>query len=148
MRMSSRILRLALLLALLPQGLLLGMGRGVVVCVAPGGHLRVELSGSLCCLEEDSHASEPDGALTQKRDGPGLLCGLCTDFDLEVDQRQPRKPKDRISPEVSVPITVVSSPEISGLQSLAPPSPRRSLPPAGNLGSPHLVPLRTTVLRC
>ncbi len=46
MRLLSRLI---VLLVLLPQMLVLGMGRGLVICVAPDGHVQIELAASECC---------------------------------------------------------------------------------------------------
>lgn len=74
--------RLALLLALLPQLLVLGLGVDLVLCFAPGGHVEFEVAASGCCgaaLVEHGGVEEAAG---EPHDDP---CGPCRDLPVLVD---------------------------------------------------------------
>jgi hypothetical protein len=81
----SNLRRLALLLAILPQLFVLGMGRGVVACIGSDGHVQLEVAGAECCVEaaalhEEAVASAPDAT----------GCGACVDVPLVPDPRAAR----------------------------------------------------------
>jgi len=82
----SMLRRLVLLAALLPQLFLLGLGRGVVVCMEDNGHVQVEVSTSMCCSEQSETSPASEGELPRASHEPD--CGSCSDFPILLDQRR------------------------------------------------------------
>jgi hypothetical protein len=131
--------RLALVLALLPQLFVLVLGSGVVLCIAPGGHVQVEVVATECCGESGSTtAGGVERAVSQSDDG----CGACSDLQLVLDPRVPR---------------VAGTGAVAGAAALsAEPAPWRSaacamrVAPRADRGRepPHLIRLRSVLLRC
>jgi len=136
--------RFALLLALLPQLLVLGFGRGVVVCIAPGGHVQLEIAASTCCGDDGASTAPGDRDLASSQDEPD--CGSCSDLQIALDPRVARG---------------------SGTQQIELPAHAAAIPP-GPVGipgaadatglldrildrghePPHLIHLRSVQLRC
>jgi hypothetical protein len=143
MTTAQRFARYALLIALLPQLLVLGLGRGVVLCIAPGGHLRVEAAASECCLDGGS-GSAAVGLATLPADGAD--CGSCDDVRIAFDARVTRA----ASAPDHVPPHGAAMPAVA--------APGRVVVHAGRAlelrraregsGSPHLACLQNVVLRC
>lgn len=142
---ASRLRHLGLLLALLPQLLLLGLGRGVVLCIASDGHVQVELVSSACCLQDASAAGNEEPASGEDSD-----CGSCRDLLIAMEAVVSRNsvgssielPSNAIP--LASPLASLESPpraDSSGTLPLAG-SPRRALEP------PHLSRLRSLQLRC
>ncbi len=114
---------LAILLALLPQLLLTGLGRDVFLCVGPAGHVQVELVAGGCCADGAQPAGEDDSG-----------CSSCSDIRLWQDSFLPNK----ISIPVFVAILVTERLPLSGLTEGSDSSPmisfaRPCLPLAGRL---------------
>lgn len=142
--MFASLRRLTLLLTLLPQLLLLGLGRGVVVCVAPGGHMQVEVLASACCGGADSSTNTGAGlALTQ--DEPD--CGSCSDLWIVVDSRVSRSSGAR---DVELPSDTALALAPEPLRFPGSADPLRALGSHLDRGQepPHLIHLRSVVLRC
>jgi hypothetical protein len=145
MRAPLDLRRLLLLAMLLPQLIVLGLGREVFVCIAADGHVEVELASSACCTGPDA-AAETAGALPDE----GESCGSCSDYGIGVE---PRIARASTEDEVNVPPHVAATPA-----ALAPPVVPDALdearhaaherPARGADPSPHLVHVRITVLRC
>jgi hypothetical protein len=135
--------RLAILLALLPQLLVLGLGSGVVVCVTPDGHLQLEVSGSDCCEELAAPSGDKGSARSQGRSD----CGPCTDFAIVLDQRRSKDDDGKALRFPSTPLRAMSlqAPLLAG-----PKGPGRAfgLPATGVAAPPHLIHLRSVLLRC
>ncbi|RKY19074.1 MAG: hypothetical protein DRQ55_11580 [Planctomycetota bacterium] len=91
MQMLSITRRVALLLALLPQLVVLGLGHGVVICMTADGHMEVEVASSGCCAESPVVAMAagtagligPAGSAQQS----DADCGSCSDFGIVLDPR-------------------------------------------------------------
>jgi len=73
--------RLALILALLPQLLILGFGQGMVLCVTEDGHFQVEVPSDDCC-EGTSNLGEDQVVAKASSDSD---CGACDDFLIVFD---------------------------------------------------------------
>ena len=78
---------MAALMALLPQLLLLGLGRGVVLCSATDGHVQMEILASGCCDDALFASHDAHGPVA---DTGAARCGACTDFRVVPDDRMPR----------------------------------------------------------
>lgn len=136
--------RLALLLVLLPQLLVLGLGRGIVVCIAPGGHVQVEIAASSCCSNASPSGAVGSGDLASPQDEPD--CGSCSDLQIALDTRVARSsgtqgnelPSNAAAPPLE-PIADPIAPD-------AAPSLVRTLDRGHE--PPHLIHLRSVVLRC
>ena len=136
--------RLALLLALLPQLLVLGLGRGVVVCIAPGGHVKVEIAASTCCGDDGATMAPGDRDPAASQDEPD--CGSCSDLKIALD---PRVTRSSGTQEIELPAHTAAIPPEPLTFQAAPDS-------TGSLGRildrgqepPHLIHLRSVVLRC
>jgi len=127
--------RFALAVALVPQLLFLGLGRGVVVCVAPGGHLEVELAAADGCA--DSRPAAPAVVEASCVDShEGLPCGPCSDFGFVVDPR-PGRESDAVH-------------ELPALAAARPlPAPKAAPPPVDPHGGAERAPPRVSpVLGC
>jgi len=136
--------RLALLLALLPQLLVLGLGRGVVVCIAPDGHVQVEIAASTCCGDDGASTALGDRNLASSQDEPD--CGSCSDLQIALD---PRVARGSGTQEIELPAhTAAILPEPFAF--LAAPDATDSLGRILDRGHepPHLIHLRSVVLRC
>jgi len=137
--MTPILRRLLLALVLVPQLAVVGLGSGLVLCVAPGGHLRVELAASGCCSEElptggPSSAAEPGAE--HATDAPA--CPSCEDVDLLVDTTRPERESVDAPAAPPGPVQAELSRGTARLEHrCAPPRPRA-----------HLTSLRTVVLRC
>jgi hypothetical protein len=137
-----RIRRLALLLVLLPQLLVLGLGRGVVICIASDGHVRVEAAASVCC--EDGGSALGGAGLAGSPDEPD--CGPCADFRLALDARAARGSS----------VAGWELPQSAAALPVEPPTPSAAADLARPHGlrqdrgrvPPHLVHLHCVVLRC
>jgi len=139
MKSRSVLRRAALLLLLLPQLLVLGLGRGLVVCFEPNGGVTVELAGAACCGEPGAPTTSEAARLTA---APEQGCGSCADVRLTVDRRGPRE--QELGGE-----SLLARP--AGPLGDTCPEPRPALRldcPRGAPPSPHLAHLRSVVLRC
>ena len=142
MSLLPNLRRLALVLALLPQLLMLGAGPAVVVCVAPGGHMQVEAAASACCR---GPASAGDGDLSTSQGGPD--CGACSDIAIALDPRVFLAagpggldlPSDTAT---ALPVMLTAVPITAEFCYSPGRSARRGHLP------PHLVHLRSVLLRC
>lgn len=143
--MPQPVRRLLVLLALLPQLLMLGLGQGVVVCVAPSGHLQVELSASACCDSPPAGLTEAGTSFASDRTLVATDCGSCSDFVMVVDllgSPDHRKVEFAAPPSAAhIVVEVVAEPEPS-LSSQGPGTSRRGVEPL------YLGHLRSVVLRC
>ena len=140
---SFRTLRhAALLLALVPQLLVLGLGRGVVVCIAPGGHLQIEIAESACCA---GRSSDHAGVVTVSQDRPE--CGSCSDVRLVLDRSECRNSGTRRF-ELPADATAALPVEVGTLPPAAGPTHSPPHPLDRGHGSPHLIHIRSVVLRC
>jgi hypothetical protein len=139
-RMQTR--RTLVLLALLPQFLVLGLGRGIVLCVGDGGHARIEVAASACCTISPAQAQHGDD---EHCDDAGD-CEACTDMTVVVSARFSPATERSDSP-ASVP---AAGPP--GADETDEPRGRRDLATfAGSRGSPepaHLLALQSVRLRC
>ena len=136
--------RLALLLALLPQLLVLGLGRGVVLCIAPSGHVQLEIAASTCCGDDGASTAPGDRDLASSEDEPD--CGSCSDLQIALD---PRASRGSGTQEIELPAHAAATP----------PEPD-AIPVAANVTGPldrildrgheppHLIHLRSVLLRC
>jgi len=136
--------RLALLLALLPQLIVLGLGRGVVVCIAPSGHVQVEIAASPCCGDAGSAGAGGDRDLATSQDEPD--CGSCSDLQIALDTRVARSSS---AGQVELPANAAIPP----LEPFAFPAAVDASRPRGRIQDrghepPHLIHLRSIVLRC
>ena len=88
MSMCSRIHRVVLLLAFLPQLVVMGMGQSVVVCVGDDGHMQLEVIVGGCCTDA---AEAPVGSApalsTSESDSD---CFACSDIGVVLDPRPAR----------------------------------------------------------
>jgi len=134
--------RLVLFLALLPQLLALGLGRGVVVCVAPGGHLRLEVAGSACCADPAPAAHAGTVASQDESD-----CGACTDLGIALDPRLSRRSSAGGS-ELAGDATAALPVETRTLAEAAHAARHLEPPPDRGFAPPHLLHLRSVVRRC
>ena len=134
--------RLALLLALLPQILVLALGQGIVVCVAPGGHVQVEIAASACCAEVGSAVRGGDPGILQ--DEPD--CGSCSDLRIALDPRVARSSDARTLELPSAPAALPVEPPAF------PKAAERTRPREHHVDRghepPHLIHLRSVLLRC
>jgi len=135
--------RLIVLLALMPQLFVLGLGQGLVVCIAPGGHVQVELATSACCAEAGAGESDVrEGAASV---GGASECSPCTDLRIAVDTRISRAPDGAgQGPGIAAALPL----ELAWPHGPA----RRELASVrafqGALEPPHLGALRCVILRC
>ena len=133
--------RLFILLALLPQLLVLGLGRGVVLCVAPDGHVQIEVAASTCCA--DALAASPEDTVGSEQEADE--CGSCTDLQIVVDTRVSRAPDGTdvdSGPSAALPVET-SDPFGRGQSKLAAHRWVQS-----DLEPHHLIHLRSVLLRC
>ena len=143
MSFGLRLRRLALLLALLPELLMLGLGQGVVLCIAPGGHVQVEVETSVCCAEADAAAHGPGaGASEHERD-----CGPCSDVGTTLDPHAAQAPEVQ---GVELPAASAALPEdaLALRGAVDRTMPRLRDDPDGGQGPPHLLWLRSVMLLC
>ena len=139
-----RLRRLALLLALLPQLLVLGLGGGVVVCVAPDGHVQLEIAASECCGDAGASTAPGDRDVASSQDEPD--CGSCSDLQIALDTGVARSSGAQ---EIELPAhTAAILPEPLAFQ--AAPDGKGALGRVLDRGHepPHLIHLRSVVLRC
>ena len=132
-------------MALLPQLLVLGMGREFVVCIAPGGHLRVEVAANVCCVDRTAASTDSDEGIVLSHDEPD--CGSCSDYRIEVDPRLSRScgPGRLNPPAVATAVPPVGIPTLPAARDTTPPLGR---PLDRGCVPPHLIHLRSVVLRC
>jgi hypothetical protein len=136
-----QIRRLLLLLVLLPQLLVLGLGRGVVICIEPGGHVRVEAAASTCCADDGVGRAQSAGALEETD------CGSCSDVRIALDVRASRGPghdrslggSERLQGALPVALPACTTSYVG--RALARRAERGHVPP-------HPVRMRGVVLRC
>ena len=142
--MTDRLQRILLLALILPQLLLLGLGRSLVVCVSSEGHMQVELAASSCC---DSLPQTVLGETTDGQDGEtngSDDCGSCSDHAILVDLNGPKRVGEfqvatgPMLPLDSWPTAFVFDPRLESGK------PFRAFDGA----STHLTHLRCVVLRC
>jgi len=137
----SRIQRLALLVAFLPQLLLLGIGSGTVVCVDQSGNLHVEVGANACCAE---FAPETAGAHDDTEEDSD--CGSCADYEVVLE---PLSSPGRSASQLELPpIAPLALPiEFPAIQiaSASDVGLRRSLD--RGFAPPHLIQLRSVLLR-
>ena len=151
--MRSR--RILALIALLPQLIVLGMGRSVVLCVGDGGHARIEVASSVCCAvtptaaqAAPAKAAHEQGVLPadDEQEGGASDCDSCTDLLIVVstpcsrveDGNAPPPPGPAAAPP-AVPAPATSR----GHGDLAT---RRAS--RGSPEPPHLLALKSVRLRC
>ena len=73
--------RLAVILALLPQLLMLGLGQGMVLCITEDGHFQIEVPSDDCC----EGISDLEDGLAEPEAHAGPDCGPCSDFLIVFD---------------------------------------------------------------
>lgn len=129
MTSPHRPLRLLLLALLLPWLAVAGLGRGAVVCIAPGGHLELELAGDGCCGEDPLPADDGD-------------CDSCVDVELTADVHALHEDGGPASPLVPPVRGLAQPPPGPGVAAFSGAAPRRAKEP------PHLRHLRSVRLRC
>lgn len=137
--------RYVLLLALLPQLFVLGLGGGVVFCVAPGGHLQLEAEASDCCAAPSPATAGLGGGLTLSPDESD--CGPCIDFSVALDPRQSKSSDaDDFRLTAAEPLALPGCIEIFALAT----DPLRALrrPLGRDRGQHQLSQLRSVVLTC
>ena len=88
MTMVPSLQRLALVLAIIPQLIVMGLGQGVVVCIAPGGHMQVEVLANECCAGATPAPAARDRADSVSHEEPD--CGSCSDYQILMDLRVSR----------------------------------------------------------
>jgi len=140
-----RLPRILLLLVLLPQLLVLGLGRGVVLCIAPGGHVQVEIAASVCCTAPSSAAvaHDDESAVSESE----ADCDSCSDYWIQVHPSQVRTSTvggfEASSDVTTAGTTAIPKPKLAdgSCRALDPPRGRGSVPP-------HLIHLRSVLLRC
>ncbi|MDF1799800.1 MAG: hypothetical protein P1V81_11540 [Planctomycetota bacterium] len=124
---------LLLVALLIPQLCLAGLGMGLVVCIAPGGHLELELSETgICCDEEQAPREDL---------GHGDQCNACTDVEVRFEL-----PADRpveVANLAGLPLELPAC-----LAPLAPAPQRRACLQAPLREPPHLGRLAVVRLRC
>ena len=135
--MTSLLDRLILCLAIVSQ-LMLGTGRGMVLCVESDGSVQFEVASVSCCEPEaihDLHGEAEQAACASEEPG----CGGCSDQSLQILE-SPRA-KHTLPPLVAL---------YPGLASPASPSDRAAhfRPAARPPVEPRLACLRSVVLRC
>ena len=86
--MCSRIQRIVLLLAFLPQLVVMGMGQSVVVCVGDDGHMQLEVTVSGCCADFGEAPSGSAPALSTTEGDSD--CISCSDIGIVLDPRPAR----------------------------------------------------------
>lgn len=144
MKPASGLRRLALLLVVLPQLLVLGLGRGLVVCIAPGGHVRVEVAAGPCCGDREALTALRGGDRAEPHDEPD--CGPCSDLRVAPAPRASRSTDARAGELPSfVPDALVEPP---GSLLAAGTTRRAARDPGRGLEPPHLIQVRSIVLRC
>lgn len=147
--------RLAALLLLVPWLLSPATGRGLVVCVGPDGHLRLEVVASACC--DDLAPGAPAG-WAEAGAGPVVVpdagadgradCGSCDDLRIALDVHASRAHEERAehpaqaAPPLAAPAALVSRLHADGPGGAAPARAARGLAP------PSLRRLRGVALRC
>lgn len=137
--------RIVLILILLPQLLVLGLGRGVVICIAPSGHVQVEIAASACCSVPSSTAAAHDGDLAVPETDPD--CGSCSDYWIVFHPSQSRTstvgsfeaPSDATAAGTNA--IPKPKPAVGRGHALDPPRERGHVPQ-------HLIHLRSVLLRC
>ena len=135
-------------LALLPQLLVLGLGRSVVLCIGDGGHAQIEVAASLCCAGAGSLAPARVGAEHSKvagQDDGASDCDACTDLLIVVSTRFSRV-EDGTDPGPRAPVAAAPAapaPERSGQSGFIVRHGSR-----GDPEPPHLLALRSIRLRC
>jgi len=135
--------RLAILLALWPQILILGLGQGVFLCVTPEGHVQMEVASS-ACRADCSSAMVGGGELEVSQDEPKN--GSCSDLEIVLGIRISRSMDDGIpEPPLSTIALPVELPTVQMADGGSRPQ-RRHLERAHQ--PPYLVHLRSVVLRC
>ena len=140
--------RLTLFLALLPQLIGLGMGGGIVLCVAPAGKVEVEFASNTCCdgagARSDESSSRRPAALSPSEDGHG--CESCSDLEIALDPRASRGSggTELRFQHLAAPPLPTSPPACA--EPLRAGSPGGWFPGAGR--PPHLMRLRGVTLRC
>jgi hypothetical protein len=130
--------RAVLVLALLPQLLVLGLGSGVVLCIAPGGHVQVEVATTDCCGGPGS-SSGGGGEQAAPRGDDG--CGACADLQLVLDPRTPRGAGSSDVSGAALPVEPTPDRRAVRAPGFAPRADRGREPP-------HLIRLRSVLLRC
>lgn len=137
------ICRAIFFLALLPQLLVLGLGHGVVVCVAPGGHVEFEAVGSGCCsANQDAPANSEDGGF-QESDPD---CGPCSDLAIVLNSK---RLSDRNLVDLNQCFDPVATPiAIHVVLGVQDPAHLFVRPTERHCEPPHLINLRSILLRC
>jgi len=140
----SNLRRLAVLLALLPQLLVLGLGRGLVLCIAPSGHVQVEIAASPCCEGANPSTASGDRDPAASHDAPD--CDSCSDLQIALD---PRIGRGSSTQEIELP---AYAPAIAP-EPIAVPGAADATGPLGRIldrghEPPHLIHLRSVLLRC
>jgi len=88
MSMCSRIHRVVLLLAFLPQLVVMGMGQSVVVCVGDDGHMQLEVIVGGCCADTGEAPMGSAPALSTSENDSD--CVACSDIGVVLDPRPAR----------------------------------------------------------
>jgi hypothetical protein len=138
---SSR--RLLILLALLPQLLVLGLGGGVVICLDPGGGAHIQIAVQSCC----EGTSAPSSGATEGVSGfeGEDDCRSCRDVTILEDSGMARAP-EQVKHEIgtaALPVVTAFVPHVDWPL----PARRRAIVPRDR-EPPGLLHLRSVVIRC
>ena len=145
MSTTSSLRRMAILVALLPQLLLMGLGQGVVLCVAPGGHVQMEAVASLCCADSTSGEAARDVSLSTPIGDSD--CDQCTDYRISLDSIM--APDSRTEAFERLPGCLAATPtEAPRLLPGSTSSPYFGRAPDRGHAPPYLGHLRSVLLRC
>ena len=137
--------RLLILLTLLPQLLVLGLGTGVVVCVGAGGHLQIEVAAGDCCSDTSAASLEAVSNGAWGASGHGFCTTSCTDLGIVVDTRLSRAPD---GPDIETGVSAALPVESSTLFGRGLPVFVAQRGSQDNFEPPHLLHLRSVLLRC
>jgi hypothetical protein len=136
-------------LALLPQLLVLGLGRSVVLCIGDGGHAQIEVAASLCCAGAGSLAPARVGAEHSKvagQDDGASDCDACTDLLIVVSTPCSRVEDGNAPPPPGPAAAPPAAPAPATSRGHGDLATRRAS--RGSPEPPHLLALKSVRLRC
>lgn len=135
--------RVLILLALVPQLLVLGLGGGVYVCLDPGGAAHLQIAAKSCCEETPASSAGGAGELS----GPVGMddCQSCRDVALVADMDSVRAP-DRVDHDTGSQAIALAATSVVAEERPRPPRLQRIV--ARDREPPNLLHLRSVVLRC